>query len=76
MIDEFDYWFNSEMTLPIDGERVWARTATGCDGGTIWPAIFVVGPDRGWVRFVVEGDAGEKDMWGQVFWQPRTTILI
>lgn len=78
---EFDHWFNSDETLPVDGEHIWARRANG----PIRPCIFSNHPsnvcdyDRSSTcrnKFVVEGDAGALDMWGQVYWQPRTTITI
>lgn len=73
---EFDHWFNSDETLPVDGEHVWARRSSG----PICPCIFTNHPNNvypyGRGKFVTEGDAGEKDMWGLVFWQPRTTVII
>jgi hypothetical protein len=73
---EFDHWFSSDTTLPVDGEHVWARRTNG----TIFAAIYVNHPNYvyplGRGKFVVEGDAGEGDMWGLVFWQPRTTVIL
>ena len=73
---EFDHWFNSDMTLPVDGELVWARR----ENGIVHPSIFVNNPNNvypyGRGKFVVEGDAGSLDMWGLVYWQPRTVVTI
>lgn len=78
---EFDHWFNSDQTLPIDGEPVWVRDP----GGTVRAAIFTNDPNNSFPfmpvfgfrgKFVIEGDAGSMDMYGLVFWQPRTTVIL
>jgi len=78
---EFDHWFNSDQTLPIDGEPVWVRDP----GGTIRAAIFTNDPFNSFPfmpdcrfrgKFAIEGDAGSMDMYGLVFWQPRTTVIL